>query len=186
MLIEQTTNSEASLEIRLPETVAAQELQALLAIAQYVYSSELWLSLAENQPYGIPMPDEEYVPAMEDRLLIEHLEIGTPNKLTLKGRLEGITAVATLLTTLIGVPAAGITAYETYTQIQKNQAETAKILEETEMVRLQRQKAERLEDEGKITEQSRRYKEDAPYILAHYFSLAAPLLIEQDLNPKEY
>jgi hypothetical protein len=169
----------ATLEIHLPVNVAAQELQALLAIAQFIYSSTEWLELAEQQQFGVPMPDEDYVPVADARLKIAHLEIGTPNKLTLSGRIKGITAIAALLTTLIGVPTAGALAYKTYEEGQRTRAETAKILEETELLKIQRRNAERLEREGRISDESLRSKNTAPDVLARYYSFAAPLLIKQ-------
>jgi hypothetical protein len=186
-LIDPAKNSEiqAILELKLPDTVAAVELQALLAIAQFVYSSELWLAQAEEQEFGVPMPDEDFVPEVDDRLIIEFLEIGTPNKLTFKGRMQGIAAIATVLTTLIGLPTAGAVAYKTYAEAQKINAETEKILEETEILKLQRDKAQRLEKDGRITEESLRYKEHGPKFVAHYYTLALPLLVKQKLRAKK-
>jgi hypothetical protein len=175
----------ATLEILLPERVTALELHALLGIAQFAYSSAEWLYLAARQPLGVEMPDEEFVPSPESTLRIMRLEIGTPNKLTLSGRLKGIAAVASLLAALIGLPVSGTQAYKNYAEGLKAQAEAAKIIEETEVIKEQRREAERLRREGRISEESLRSKQETPHILGQYFKFAAPLLINQELRVKE-
>lgn len=178
-------DTSATLEILLPDRVAASELQALLAIAHYMYASAEWLGLAAKQPLGVAMADEEFVPSSETALQIMFLAIGTPNRLTLSGRLKGIAAVASVLTALIGVPLAGAEAYRTFAEGQKAQAEATKITEETALIKDQRMEAERLRREGRISEDSLRAKQEAPYVIGHYFKFAAPLLIEQDLQIEE-
>lgn len=62
-------------------------------------------------------------------LVIESIEIGTPNHVRLRGVKRGLVAVVSVLTAILGVPVAG-------TEVQKNRAETQKLETEDKLNQL--------------------------------------------------
>ncbi|MGQ0445127.1 MAG: hypothetical protein ACT4O2_08400 [Beijerinckiaceae bacterium] len=80
------------------------------------------------------------------------MEIGTPNRLRVKGKSKQLALVATFLTTVLGVPVAG-------TEAIKNYAEAQKAFVESDLIRLEiKEKAGRLYREGKISEKALLHK----------------------------
>ena|ERR1700730_565415 len=135
---------ESTLDVRLGDQISVFELQALLAGIDTIYFSALWLELADSMPPGQAFPDT-YAPAPDENVWIAALEIGTPNRLRLKGKTKQLTLVATFLTTVLGVPVAG-------TEAIKNYAEAQKAFVESDLIRLEiKEKAGRLYREGKIS-----------------------------------
>jgi hypothetical protein len=90
-----------SLELRLADNIAARQLAALLDVLDTVYSHALWVEQSERSEGAATRA--EYRPSPDDLLWINLLEIGTPNKIKLSGKLGALTKVAGFLVALSGV-----------------------------------------------------------------------------------
>jgi len=131
-----------TLELALVEEVPALQLGRLLSTLESVYVASLWLGRAEESSGFL----EDYWLADDDILWIEQLEIGTPNKLKLRGKTQGMVAVVAFLGSVLGLPVAATEAY-------KNYAEAQKAFVEKDWVRIQIvEKAQQLLNEQRISD----------------------------------
>jgi hypothetical protein len=178
-------SSSATLELKLAIHVGAPELQALLALVNDAYVAAERLHLAEAGQIGA-LSEVEVIYLPEGlRLQVRKLEIGTPNKITLAGSVKGLTAVATLLTAVIGVPISAATAYKTFAEGQKAHAEAVKIIEETEVIKQQRLRVKQLQERGNAPENLVVLSEESAHMLAFNLASASKLLVPQELGLAE-
>jgi hypothetical protein len=141
----------AVVRVELVDRITAFDFQQLLSLMESVYFADLWLELAEQSDFGHAFPDF-YTPTDQETLWIEQVEIGSPNKLSLRGKAKHVTAVVAVLTGLLGLPHA-------YVEVVKGIAETQKMELESESLKLDiADKAQRLYNEGKISSEALKHK----------------------------
>jgi hypothetical protein len=102
-----------TLEIKLSDNISASQLQALLETAGEIYAESRPPILLKRSFEEADSTD--IVPKMTQELMINRLEIGTPNFLELIGQLDQLNNVSTYLAAIIAAgPSllAGATAYE--------------------------------------------------------------------------
>jgi hypothetical protein len=133
-----------NLEIPLTNRIKVYDLQAFLSGINTVYFSSLWLELATEARPGQPFPDE-YAPSEEEDLWIAELEIGTPNRLKIRGRQNQLKQVLAFVTAISAAATATAGAFNSYEQARNayEQSQLAKI----EIV----EKAQTLYAQGKIS-----------------------------------
>ena len=146
-----------------------------------IYFTALWLELADLMPPGQFFPDA-YAPAPDEDVWVASLEIGTPNLLTLKGRAKELALVATFLTSVLTVPVVGTEALKNYTEAVKNYAEAEEASAEAGVHIIDIvEKAVKLYEKGKISEDALRHKLKLPDELVHSIiatqSIVPPQLI---------
>jgi hypothetical protein len=139
------------LEIPLTDRVRVYDLQAFLSGIYTVYFSALWLELATEASPDQPFPDQ-YAPTEEEDLWIAELQIGTPNRLKIKGRPNQLKQVLAFITAISAAAAATAGAFNSYEQARNayEQSQLAKI----EIV----EKAHTLYAQGKISKSALEHK----------------------------
>jgi hypothetical protein len=97
----------AILEIPLNDYIRVSDLQTFLSGIDKLYFKSLWLDLASASPAGRPFPDY-YNPTDEEDLWIAELQIGTPNRIKLRGKRNSLAQVARFVTWIAAVTAGGV------------------------------------------------------------------------------
>lgn len=112
----------ATFELTLAEVVGVANLRALLEIIEVIYHANRTIRCAEH-PWVVKVDTDG------DELLVELLEIGTPNKLKIKGKLKDLTATVTLLGALLALPVAVGDGWQKFMAGEKDRAESVVIIE---------------------------------------------------------
>lgn len=133
-----------ALELALVEHVSAVGLKDLLSALELFYNATLWLHRASESEEADPYPDN-FSPTDDDVLWVEHLEIGTPNKLRVKGKASGVVRLVAFLGSALALPVAATEAYKNYAEAQKAIVEAR--LVEVEII----EKSLKLRDDGRIS-----------------------------------
>jgi hypothetical protein len=134
------TPTHATIDIPLTTRVDALQLANLISGLHNVYSSALWLELAAEAQAGIFPEDAPFDDTQT--LWVDALQIGTPNRIRLRGPWRPLLAASAALALALEGPAAIGKLNKDLADASKARAETEQIVIEKELLQLQKMQLE--------------------------------------------